>query len=181
MCQATHLGRSSEFFFASLKGHAVSVTLNERSLKQPGFLLRADLLSKLSNWLRRALVRVGTKNLMVTLVELHDHLWRWSTIEIYKRTNTTETLHRSGLYGGVANLNHLLSEDKRKHTYNLQKKEPIGPSDSEKQDYMVWWTSILSIVFEGNQHCSSPAEDHPKSKVCRYAVFQQQGLKDSSE
>ncbi len=47
---SSHTSREEfRFFFASLKGHAVSVTLNERSLKQPGFLLRAGLLSKLSN------------------------------------------------------------------------------------------------------------------------------------
>ncbi len=46
------------------------------------------------------------------------------------------------------------------------KEAPKGPSDSERQDSLVWWTSMLSIMFEGNQLCSSPAEYHPKSKVC---------------
>ncbi len=35
--------------------------------------------------------------------------------ETYRRTNITATLHRSGLYGGVAKLNPLLSEDTWKH------------------------------------------------------------------
>ncbi len=35
------------------------------------------------------------------------------------------------------------------------KKAPKGPSDSEKWDSLVWWTSIPSIMFEGNQLCSS--------------------------
>ncbi len=41
LCQATHLGKSSEKKSASLKGHRsiISVTLNGRSLKQPGFFL----------------------------------------------------------------------------------------------------------------------------------------------
>ncbi len=46
------------------------------------------------------------------------------------------------------------------------KEAPKGPSDSERQDSLIWWTSMLSIMFEGNQICSSPAEYHPKSKVC---------------
>ncbi len=52
--------------------HAVSITLNGRSLEQPGLLE----LAKLSNWWRRALVRVVTKKPMVTLVELQDHMLR---------------------------------------------------------------------------------------------------------
>ncbi len=60
-------------FIEGSQNHVVSVTLNGRSLKQPGFFSE---LAKLSNWWRRALVIVVTKNLMVTLVELHDHMWR---------------------------------------------------------------------------------------------------------
>ncbi len=41
---------------------------------------------------------------------------------------------------------------------------PKGLSDSEKQDSLVWWTSILSIMFEGNQLCSSPKSTIPKVK-----------------
>ncbi len=43
-------------------------------------LPRAGLLATLSNWWSRALVRVVTKKLMVTLVELHDHIWRWEKL-----------------------------------------------------------------------------------------------------
>ncbi len=71
----------------------------------------------------------------------HSSLSPWSYVEtgeIYRRTNITETLHQSGLYAGVARCNPLLSEDKIKHTWNLQKKAPKGPSDSEKQDSLVW-------------------------------------------
>lgn len=46
-------------------------------------------------------------------------------------------------------------------TLELKKKNtPKDPPDSEKQDYLVWWTSILSIMFEGNQPCLSSAEYH---------------------
>ncbi len=48
----------------------------------------------------------------------------------------------------------------------LAEKTPKGLSDSEQQDYLVWWTLIPNIMFEENQLCSSPAEYHPKSKVC---------------
>ncbi len=51
--------------------HVVSVTLNGRSWTTRT-LPKAGLLAKLSNWWRRALVRGVTKNLIVTLVELHD-------------------------------------------------------------------------------------------------------------
>ncbi len=61
-------------------------------------------LAKLSNWWRRALVSVETKKLMVTLVELHDHMW-----ETYRRTNIASTLHQYGLYDGVTRLNPLCS------------------------------------------------------------------------
>ncbi len=56
------------------------------------------------------------------------------------------------------------------NTLGICKNAPKGPLDSEKQNYLVWWTSILSIIFEGNQLCSSPAQYHPKSKVC-WCVF----------
>ncbi len=47
------------------------VTETSRTLPRSGLLA-----SKLSNWWRRALVRVVKKKLMVPLVELHDHMWR---------------------------------------------------------------------------------------------------------
>ncbi len=54
----------------------------------------------------------------------HSNWASWSYVEkgeIYRRTNITASLHRSGLYGGVAKLNSLLSEDTWKYTWNLQK------------------------------------------------------------
>ncbi len=41
--------------------------------------------------------------------------------EIYRRTNITATLHRSGLYGSVDRLNPLFNVDTWKHNWNLQK------------------------------------------------------------
>ncbi len=95
----------------------------------------------------------------------HSSWAPWST-EIYRSTKSsiTATLHRSGLYGGRPN-SILSSVNTKEKTLEIYKKAPKGPSDSEKQDSLIWWTSILSIVFEGNQLCSSPA-DHPKSKMC---------------
>ncbi len=66
--------RKKNCFIEGSQKHVVSVTLNVRSLKQPTFCLE---LAKLTNWWRRALWwRVVTKNLMVTLVELDDHICR---------------------------------------------------------------------------------------------------------
>ncbi len=75
-------------FIEGSQKHVVSVTLNGRSLKQPGFFL------ELVSWLN------------------------WGI---------DATLHRSGLYGGVAKLNPLLSEDKRKHTWTFTKKHLKDP------------------------------------------------------
>ncbi len=91
----------------------------------------------------------------------HSSWAPWSYMQMGETYRRTTSLHL-GFMGGVAKLNPLLSEDEWKHTWNLQK-APKGPSDSEKQDYVVWWTSILSIMFEGNQLCSSPAEYNPNS------------------
>ncbi len=119
-------------------------------------LPRACLLAKLSNWLRRALSRVVTKNLMVTLVELHEHIWKQTSLQL-----------STGLSFMAVWPNSILSSVKtHENTLGIFKKAPKGPSDSEKQDSLAWWTSILSIMFEGNQLSSSPAESHPKSKVC---------------
>ncbi len=63
-------------FIEGSRKHVVSVTLNGRSWTTRT-LPKAGLLAKLSNWWRRALVRGVTKNLMVTLVELHDCICRW--------------------------------------------------------------------------------------------------------
>ncbi len=47
----------------------------------------------------------------------------------------------------------------RENTLGICKTAPKGPSDSEKQDYLVWWTSNLAILL-----CSSPAEYITKEK-----------------
>ncbi len=108
--------------------------------------------AKLSNWWRRALSRLVTKNLMVTLVELHDHICRWE-----KPTDGQTSLqHSTDLGFMVVWPNSILSSVKtHENTFGTCKMAPKGPSDCEKQDYLVWWTSVLSIMFEGNQ-CSGP-------------------------
>ncbi len=136
-------------------------------------LTRAVLLAKLSNWWRRALVSVVTKNLMITLVELHDHMWRINLQEDKHHCNTPP-IWALWWCGQVKT---------HENTPRINKKAPKGTSDSEKRDSLVWWNLILSIMFEGNQLCSSPAEYHYKVKCsgsssCCGDVFQQQGLKE---
>ncbi len=63
-----------------------------------------------------------------------------------------------------------------RHTLGISKTAPKGPSDSEKQDYLVWWTSLPSVVFEGDQLCSSQEYSVLVSASCCGAVFQRQGL-----
>ncbi len=98
--------------------HVVSVTLNGRSLEQPGLFLE---LASWPNW--------ATDGEGLWLVWWPRTWWSlswtpWSYVEIgetYRRTNITATLHQSVLYAGVARCNPLLSEDTWKHTWNLQK------------------------------------------------------------
>ncbi len=147
-------------FIEGSQMHVVSVTLNGKGLKQPGLFLE---LAKLSNWWRRALVSVVTKNLMVTLVELHDHICR-----LEKPTEGQTSLqHCIDLCFMLVWPNSILSSVKtHEYTLGICKKAPKGPSDCEKYYSLVWWTSIPNIMFEGTQLCSSPAEYHPLSKVC---------------
>ncbi len=139
------------------------VTLNGRYLEQPGLFL------ELSSWPNWEIDGEGLwlegwpRKLMVTrLVELHDHVCK------SEKPKEGQTLQHSTDLGFMAVWpNSILSTVKTdEDTLGIYKKAPKGPSDSEKQDYLVWWTSIPSIMFEGNQLCSLPSEYHPKSKVC---------------
>ncbi len=150
-------------FIEGSQKHVVSVTLNGRSLKQARTRLRTGLQAKLRNWWRRALASVVTKKLMVTLVELDGHICRWEK----PTEGQTSLQHFTDLGFMLVWTNPILSSVKMHETHlELANKAPNGSSDPEKQDSLVWWTSIPSIMFEGNQLCSSPAEYHPKSKVC---------------
>ncbi len=74
-CIAAQIWGRLQKKFCSIEGsqkHVVSVTLNGRGLTQPGLFLE---LAKLSNWWRRTLVRLVTKNLII--LHLLDHTWRW--------------------------------------------------------------------------------------------------------
>ncbi len=51
-----------------------------------------------------------------------------------------------------------------RHVKTTWKKAPNGLSDSEKQEYLVWWTSILSIMFEGNSSAHHMQSIIPKVK-----------------
>ncbi len=111
-------------FIEGSQKHVVSVTLNGRSLKQPGFFL------ELVSWPNWAIDGEGLRLECWPRSWCHYSWAPWSYVaigEIYWRTNTTATLHRSGLYGGVAKLNPLLSEDKRKHTWTFTKKHLKDP------------------------------------------------------
>ncbi len=59
------------------KSTVASIILKWEKFGTTRTLPRAGRPAKLSNWWRRALSRLVTKNLMVTLVELHDHICRW--------------------------------------------------------------------------------------------------------
>ncbi len=116
-------------------------------------LPRAGLMAKLSNWWRRALVRVVTKNLMVILVELHDHIYRWE-----KLTEGQTLLQHSTDLGFMAVWQDSILSSVKTHenTLGICRKAPKGPSDCEKRDALVWWTSIPSIMFEGNRQSTIP-------------------------
>ncbi len=165
-CIDADLGKATKNFFAALKvlkSIVASIILKWKKFGTTRTLPRAGRPVKLSNWWRRALSRLVTKTLMVTLVKLHDHICRWE-----KPTEGQKSLQHSTDLGFMMGWpNSILSSVKmHENTLGICKTAPKGPSDSEKQDYLVWWTSILSIMFEVNQFCSSPAELHPKSKVC---------------
>ncbi len=70
----------------------------------------------------------------------------------------------------------LSSVKTHKNPLGICKKAPKGPLDFEKQDSLVWWTSIPNFMFEGNQLCSSPAEYHPKiSSLMLWGCFSAAG------
>ncbi len=147
-CIKPHIWGRNQKKWCCIEGsqkHVVSVTLNGRSLKHPGL--------ELASWPNWAIDGEGLWLSADQEPDGHSSCAPWSYVEMgetYRRTNITATLHRSGLYGGAARRNPLLSEDTWKQTLNLQK-APKGPSDCEKQDSLVWWTSFPSIMFEGNQ------------------------------
>ena len=69
-------------------------------------LPRAGRLTKLSNWVRRTMVREVTKNPMTTLTELQSSLA--DVGEPSGRTTISAELHKSWLYGRVARQKPLL-------------------------------------------------------------------------
>ncbi len=93
----------------------------------------------------------------------HDHICRWE-----KPTEGQTSLQYSTDLGFMAVWpNSILSSVKtHENTLGICKTAPKGSLDSDKQDSLIWSTSIPSIMFEGNQLCSSPVEYHPKIKVC---------------
>ena len=93
---------------------------------------RAGRPSKLSYWGRRALVRVVTKNPMVTLSKLQR-----SSVENgepSRRTTISAAIHQSGLYGRVARRKPLLSKRHMAACLEFAKNAPEGLSEHEKQN-----------------------------------------------
>ncbi len=94
---------------------------------QPRTLPRTVRPAKLSNWWRRALSRLVTKNLMVTLIKLHDHICRWE-----KPTEGQTSLQHSTDLGFTAVWpNSFLSSVKtHENTLGICKTAPKGLSDT---------------------------------------------------
>ncbi len=137
-----------------------SIILKRKKFGTTRTLPRAGRPAKPSNWWRRALSRLVTKKLMVTLVELHDHI----CIREKPTEGQTSLQHSTDLDFMAVWPNSILSSVKTHESTLGNVIYKKGPSESEKQDSLVWWTLILSIMFEGNQLCSSPAEYIPKLK-----------------
>ena len=98
------------------KNTVASVILKWKKFGTIKTLIRAGRQAKLSNRGRRALVREGTKNPMITLPELMTSLCGGGRPS--RRTTISAALHQSGLYGRVARRKPLLS--KRHMTVDLE-------------------------------------------------------------
>ncbi len=124
------------------KSTVASIILKWKKFGTTRTLPRAGHPAKLSNWWRRALSRLVTKKLMVTLVELHDHICRWER----PTEGQTSLQHSTDLGFMVVWPNSILSSVKtHENTLGICKTAPKGPSNSV-QDTLVWWASILSIT-----------------------------------
>ncbi len=101
--------------------------------------------------------------------------WSYADGRNLQKDNITATLHDLGFMAVWPN-SILSSVNTHENTHGICKKQPKGPSDSEKQDYLVWWTSILSIMFEGTSSAHRLQSTIPKVKCagsssCCGAVF----------
>ncbi len=135
-----------------------SVTLNGRSLKQPGFFLE---LASWPNW------ATDGEGLWLEWWRRINSSWaQWSYMqkgEIYRRTNITATLHRSGFYGGVVKL---FPQWRQKKTHLEFTKKHLKDPQTEI-NYIIWSDEppFKASCLNESRHCSSHAEYHPKSKV----------------
>ncbi len=93
----------------------------------------ASIILKQSNWYRRGISRLVKKNLLVTLVELHEHICRWE-----KPTEGQTSLQQSSDLGFMLVWPNSILSSVKKHenTLVICKTAPKGPSDSEKQDHL---------------------------------------------
>ncbi len=158
------------------KSTVASIILKWKKFGTTRTIPRAGHPAKLSNWWRRALSRMVTKNLMVTLVELHDHICRLRNLQKDKHHCNTVVC-----CGGVAKLNPLLSEDHMKTHLEFAKQHLKDPSDSEKQDS----PGLMNLnskhhVFKETSSAYHLQSTIPKVK-CAGSSLVLWGLRDTSE
>ena len=107
-------------------------------------LPRSGRPAKLSNRGRRALFRVVTKNLMITLTELQS-----SSVEMgepSRRTTISATLYQSGLYGREARQKPLLCKRHMPACLEFGKKVP---KDSQTMRNTIPWSDETKIELFG--------------------------------
>ncbi len=135
-------------------------------------LPRSSLLAKRSNRRRIVLVTEVIKTLMITLVELHDLIWRWE-----KLTEGQTSLRHSSNLG---HLKLLLSKDTLNSWLEFTK---IHPNNSQSMKKI--YNSLF--VSEGNQAplitCKIPFQrwSMVAAASCSGGVFQRQGVGKWSE
>ncbi len=99
--------------------------------------------------------------------------------ETYRRTNSTATLHQSGLDGKVTKLKLLLSKDMWNHDWNLQKYTQITLRVWKKKNLMnlnsLYQAPLLTCIIPSQRWSMVAAAS------CSGGVFQWQGLGKWSE
>ena len=130
-CIKAQILRRLQTFSAALKvpkSIVASIILKWRKFGTTRTLPRAGCLSKLSNRGRRAM-------------SSRDPVWRWE-----KLPKGQPSLQHSTDLGFMAEWpNRSLSSVKDMKSCLEYKKAPKGLSDSEKQDYLVWWNQDWTV------------------------------------
>ncbi len=162
--------------------HLASIILNGWSLKQSGLFLD---LAKLSNRRRRVLVWEVIKTLMVTLIELHDLIWRWE-----KLTEGRTSLRHSTDLGLMAKWPNSSFSSVWTHEtlIGIHKNTPNNSDYDKKKDSDSGLMNLNSLFMsEGNQAplitCMIPSQQWSMVAAAsrRGGVLQRQGLRKWSE